>query len=93
MSVEAWKQTHALDEGLLLGQIGQQIHSADYVQACARLFAREAIEKVYMNGVKIAQGCGPEIDEAVEDLNAMNVADAMKDRLVDMNLVSEELVA
>jgi hypothetical protein len=72
---------------------GSQGHSVDYIKACARLFAREAIEKVYTNGLKIAQGCGPDIAEAVEELNSMNLGEAMKNRLADMDLVSAELVA
>ena len=72
---------------------GSQGRSVDYVKACARLFARKAIEKVYTNGLKIAQGCGPDIAEAVEELNSMNLAEAMKNGLADMDLVSAELVA
>ena len=55
--------------------------------------ARETIEKVYANGIRIAQGCGPDIGEAVEELNSMNLGEAMKDGLADMDLVSAELVA
>ena len=72
---------------------GSQGRSSDYVKACARLFARETIEKVYANGIKIAQGCGPDIGEAVEELNSLNLGEAMKDGLADMDLVSAELVA
>ncbi|MBW2216276.1 MAG: acyl-CoA dehydrogenase family protein [Deltaproteobacteria bacterium] len=72
---------------------GSQDRSSDYVKACARLFAREAIEKVYTNGIRIAQGCGFDIGEAVEELNSMNLGEAMKDGLADMDLVSAELVA
>jgi alkylation response protein AidB-like acyl-CoA dehydrogenase len=72
---------------------GSQDRSSDYVKACARLFARETIEKVYTNGIRIAQGCGPDIVEAVEELNSMNLGEAMKDGLADMDLVSAELVA
>jgi alkylation response protein AidB-like acyl-CoA dehydrogenase len=72
---------------------GSQGRSADYVKACSRLFAREAIEKVYTNGLKIAQGCGHDIAEAVEELNSMKLGEAMKDGLADMDLVSDELVA
>ena len=72
---------------------GDQGRSADYVKACARLFAREAIEKVYVNGIKIAQGCGADIEEAVADLNSLDIGKAMKDGLADMNLVLAELVA
>ena len=72
---------------------GDQMRSTDYIKACARLFAREAIEKVYTNGIKIAQGCGADIDEAVQALNSLNVGVAMKGFLNDMDLVAAELVA
>jgi len=72
---------------------GDQDRSVDFIKACARLFAGEAIEKVYFNGIKIAQGCGPIIDEAIEELNALGVGEAMKGGLQDMDLVCAELVA
>ena len=72
---------------------GGQDRSVDFIKACARLFAGEAIEKVYFNGIKIAQGCGPIIDEAIEELNSLEVGEAMKGSLQDMDLVSAELVA
>ncbi|MBW1850547.1 MAG: acyl-CoA dehydrogenase family protein [Deltaproteobacteria bacterium] len=71
---------------------GGQGRSPDFIKACARLFAREAIEKVYLNGLKVAQGCGPVIEEAIELLNSMNMGAAMKDGLKDMDLVASELV-
>ncbi len=72
---------------------GGQNRSADYIKACARLFAREALEKAHQNGIKIAQGCGPIMEEAVEALDSLNVGQAMKGNLQDMDLVSAELVA
>jgi hypothetical protein len=30
--------------------------SPEYIKAAARLFVREAVEKVYINGLKICQG-------------------------------------
>ncbi len=72
---------------------GGQDRSVDFTKACARLFVREAIEKVYFNGIKIAQGCGPIMDEAIEELNSLDVGEAMKGSLQDMDLVSAELVA
>ncbi len=70
-----------------------QERSQDFIRACARLFARETIEKVYLNGLKIAQGCGPAVNEAVDELNSLNVGLAMKDTLKDMDTVLAELVA
>jgi alkylation response protein AidB-like acyl-CoA dehydrogenase len=72
---------------------GNQDRSVDYINACARLFARESLDKVYSNGIKIAQGCGQAIEEAVEALNSLNVGEVMAGRLQDMDLVSAELVA
>jgi hypothetical protein len=72
---------------------GDQDRSVDFMKACARLFAGEAIEKVYVNGIRIARGCGPIIDEAIEALNSLDMGEAMKDSLQDMDLVSAELVA
>jgi alkylation response protein AidB-like acyl-CoA dehydrogenase len=72
---------------------GNQESSVDYVKACARLFARESLDKVHSNGIKIAQGCGRTIEEAVEALNSLNVGEVMAGRLQDMDLVSAELVA
>jgi len=72
---------------------GSRGHSADYLKACSRLFAREAIEKVLVNGLRIAHGCGAELSNSVANLNALDVAEAMKDNLDDMDLVAAELIA
>lgn len=72
---------------------GGQDRSTDFIKACARLFAREVVEKVYLNGIKISKGCGPILEEAIEDLNSLNVGDTMKGCLQDMDLVSSELVS
>jgi alkylation response protein AidB-like acyl-CoA dehydrogenase len=66
--------------------------SLEFMNAAARLFAREAVERVYLNGLKIIYGCNQTIDEAGEKLNALNMALAMNGKLNDMNLVSSELV-
>ena len=66
--------------------------SPEYMKATARLFAREAIEKIYINGLKICQGCEKSIDDLSEKLGAMNIAAIMKDNLNDMDTVSAELV-
>ena len=65
--------------------------SPEYIKAAARLFVREAVEKVYINGVKICQGCATAIDDIYEKLAAMNMASIMKDNLKDMDIVAEEL--
>ncbi|NLA74303.1 MAG: acyl-CoA dehydrogenase, partial [Deltaproteobacteria bacterium] len=66
--------------------------SSEYMEATARLFAREAIEKIYINGLKICQGCETPVDELTQRLAAMNMASVMKNNLSDMNTVSAELV-
>lgn len=66
--------------------------SPEYMRAAARLFSREAIEKVYINGIKICQGCETTVDDLVEKLGNLNMARVMKDNLKDMNTVAAELV-
>jgi hypothetical protein len=66
--------------------------SSSFMKAAARLFVRETIEKVYVNGLKIAHGCAETIDEIAEKLNALNIGPAMKDNLNDMDVVAAELV-
>jgi len=66
--------------------------SPDFIKACARLFAREALEKVYVNGVKILEGCDQTVDDLVGRLNNLNLPLLMRDFLKDMGQVSSELV-
>ena len=65
--------------------------SPEYLKAVARLFTREAIEKVYLNGLKICQGCEKTIDDLAEKLCTLNMATVMKNNLSDMEIVAEEL--
>jgi alkylation response protein AidB-like acyl-CoA dehydrogenase len=71
---------------------GDGSRSREFMNAAARLFARDAVERVYLNGLKIIYGCNQTIDEVGEDLSALNMALAMNGKLNDMNLVSSELV-
>ena len=66
--------------------------SSEFMKAAARLFAREALEKVYVNGLRIIYGCDQNIDEVGEKLNNLDLAMAMKGKLRDMDLISSELV-
>ncbi|UCF65236.1 MAG: acyl-CoA dehydrogenase family protein [bacterium] len=68
-------------------------HSSDYMKACARLFVREAIEKVYINGLKIAQGCDQTSEDVKKKLEALNVGLAMRDIIKDMDFIAAELVS
>lgn len=71
---------------------GEQERTVSFMQAAARLFAREVLEKVYINGLKISAGCGDALNESVEKLNGLNMGSAMNDNLNDMDLVAAELV-
>jgi alkylation response protein AidB-like acyl-CoA dehydrogenase len=68
-------------------------HSDDYMKACARLFVREAVEKVYINGLKIVQGCDLTSEETRKNLESLNVGRAMKDIITDMDLIARELLS
>ena len=67
--------------------------SSEFMKAAARLFAREATEKVYINGLKIVCGCDQDIDEVMDRLSTLDLAQAMKANLRDMDLLAKELVA
>ena len=71
---------------------GGRGRSPDFMKACARLFAREAVMKIYSNGLKIIHGSGQDIEEGLENFNALNVVQAMKDNTRDMDFVAGELV-
>jgi len=71
---------------------GERERTVSFMQAAARLFAREVLEKVYINGLKISAGCGDALNESVEKLNGLNMGSAMNDNLNDMDLVAAELV-
>jgi alkylation response protein AidB-like acyl-CoA dehydrogenase len=66
--------------------------SPEYMNAVSRLFAREAVEKVYLNGLKICQGCKEALDDMSEKLGTLNIPELMKDNLKDMDTVSAELI-
>jgi alkylation response protein AidB-like acyl-CoA dehydrogenase len=71
---------------------GLQNRSPEFMKACARLFAREALEKVYLNGHKIVFGSEQTLHEAVEALKGLNVGEGTAGALKDMDFVSLELV-
>ena len=66
--------------------------SSEFTKAAARLFAREVAEKVCLDGLKIARGCDQDIDEVIERLKSLDLGQAMKAYLRDMDLVAKELV-
>jgi alkylation response protein AidB-like acyl-CoA dehydrogenase len=67
-------------------------HSRDFMAVAARLFAREAAEKVFVNGTKIACGCEDRMDEMVPRLRELDFGVASRDYLKDMDLAAAELV-
>jgi hypothetical protein len=50
------------------------------------------VEKVYINGLKIARGYDHDMGEVLNRLGALDIGQAMKDHLKDMDLVGAELV-
>ena len=72
---------------------GDQARTPSFINAAARLFAREAIEKVYLNSIKIIQGCEKRDDEMVETIESLDMGKVLRDNLKDMNIISAELVA
>jgi len=72
---------------------GDQVRSPLFIKAAARVFAREVLEKVYVNGLKIGYGCNQHIEELKEHLCALDLGSALTDNLKDLDLISCELVA
>jgi len=70
-----------------------QAHTPSFIRAAARVFAREAVEKVYINSIKISEGCERKIDGVADAMESLNVGLAMRGNLKDMDLISAELVA
>jgi alkylation response protein AidB-like acyl-CoA dehydrogenase len=65
--------------------------SEEYSEAVARLFAREVMEKTYLNGLRIAHGCPEKLEDLVAQLNCLELGAAFEGRLADMDLVAREL--
>jgi len=68
-------------------------HSNEFMLAVARLFAREAVEKVYMNIVKIIQANQQVFDDLTEKLNSLALTTIFEGALADMGVVARELTA
>jgi alkylation response protein AidB-like acyl-CoA dehydrogenase len=66
--------------------------SPEFMQAAARLFVAEAIEKVYVDGLKIARGYDHDMAEELNGLNALDLSRALNVHLEDMDLIASELV-
>lgn len=72
---------------------GEQQRSVEFMKASARLFVRETIEKVFVNGIKIVQGCDGTSADVKKSLDALNLNVAMKAIIEDMDLIAHELVS
>jgi hypothetical protein len=66
--------------------------SQEFMRAAARLFGREVLERAFSNGLRIAQGCTPVLDDVMEGIKTFDLGQAMRDNLQDMDLVARELV-
>ena len=72
---------------------GGQTRTPSFIKAAARLFVREAVEKVYVNGIKIIQGCEKRDDKMAETMKSLDMGKVFRDNLKDMDIISAELVA
>jgi len=64
----------------------------EYMNASARLFAREVLEKIYFSGLKIGCGCDPCIEEIVPKLESLKPTRGMTGYLSDMDIVAVHLL-
>jgi alkylation response protein AidB-like acyl-CoA dehydrogenase len=71
---------------------GDKDRSHAFMKAAARLFSREAVEKVYLNGLRIAQGYDQAMEELVKKINCLNMAQLMLHSLKDMDVIAGDLV-
>ncbi len=66
--------------------------SPEFIKAAARLFAREAVTKVCVNGLKVAQGYAERIEEVLPMLEALDLSEVMVAALEDMDTVAAGLI-
>jgi len=69
----------------------EKTNSGEFMLAVSRLFAREAVEKVYINTLKILKACQEAPDELTEKLNSLTLNKVFEGALTDMDLVAREL--
>ncbi len=74
-------------------QNGSQQGSRDFMEAVSRLFVKEAIEKLYINGKTISYGSGKEMDKIKKALKEACSLYIPETYLQDMDLISSELVS
>jgi len=72
---------------------GGQGRSPAFMNAAARLFVREAMEKVLVNGIRMAHGCDRTLESIDGKLSRLGTGFSMEGYLADMDLVAQDLVA
>ncbi|MCF8119366.1 MAG: acyl-CoA dehydrogenase family protein [Deltaproteobacteria bacterium] len=72
---------------------GGQPRTPAFIKAAARLFVREATEKIHVNGTRIAWGCGQPIHELTDLIQGHDLGRGMEGNLKDMDLIAAQLVA
>jgi alkylation response protein AidB-like acyl-CoA dehydrogenase len=71
---------------------GNSGRSTEFLMASARLFSREAAEKVFVNAYKVIHGSGGKsVEIDIPELTELNLGGVMRRAFVDMNLVAGEL--
>ncbi len=66
--------------------------SPDFIKAGARLFAREVLEKVYVNGTKVLLGGETQIQDTAQILTELDLPSAATGLMLDMNRVAAGLL-
>jgi alkylation response protein AidB-like acyl-CoA dehydrogenase len=69
----------------------EKADSGEFMLAVARLFSREAIEKVYINTLKILKAGQEAPDDLTEKLSSLALNKVFEGALADMDLVAREL--
>jgi len=72
---------------------GGQARTPAFIKAAARLFVRETTEKIHVNGIKIAWGCGHPMHELTDLIQGHDLGRGMEGNLKDMDLIAAQLVA
>ena len=70
----------------------EKAFSDEFTLAVARLFAREAVEKVYINVAKIIKGGHQAPDDLAGKLDSLALDEVFEGIMTDMDLVARELV-
>lgn len=66
--------------------------SVNYMEAVARIFSREAVEKVIGNGLKIAQGGDKALGDLSVKLQSVDLGKIITGTITDMDTVAAELI-